>query len=168
MSIALGLSATAVAAAADHLRSVVHRTPLMRSERLSADAGASVWLKREDLQTGRSYKIRGAHYLISSVSPDERERGVVCASAGNHAQGVAQSCSALGIRGQVFVPSTTPRQKRERIQAIGGQWVELVVAGATYDEAGAAALAASAETGAVLVHPFDDARTIVGQGTVAV
>jgi threonine dehydratase len=92
----------------------------------------------------------------------------VCASAGNHAQGVALSCSALGIRGRVFVPSATPRQKRERIQAIGGEWIELVVAGATYDEAGAAALAASEETGAVLAHPFDDPRTIAGQGTISI
>jgi threonine dehydratase len=167
MSIALSLSAAAVAAAADHLDHVVHRTPLMRSERLSAELGTSVWLKREDLQIGRSYKVRGAHNLISSVSEAERERGVVCASAGNHAQGVARSCSTLGIRGKVFIPSATPRQKRERILAIGGTWVELVVAGTTYDEASAAAVAASAETGAVLVHPFDDPRTIAGQGTVA-
>jgi threonine dehydratase len=168
MSIALGLSAAAVAAAADHLRTVVHRTPLMRSERLSAELGASVWLKREDLQVGRSYKVRGAYNLVSSVSQDERERGVVCASAGNHAQGVAMSCSALHIRGRVFIPSATPRQKRERILAIGGPWVELVVGGATYDEASAAALAASQAAGAVLVHPFDDPRTIAGQGTVAI
>jgi len=168
MSIALGLSAAAVAAAAEVLRPVVHRTPLMRSERLSDELGTTVWLKREDLQIGRSYKVRGAHTLISSVGEAERERGVVCASAGNHAQGVARSCSALGIRGRIFIPSATPRQKRERIQAIGGSWVELIVGGATYDEASDAALAASAETGAVLAHPFDDPRTIVGQGTVAI
>src|SRR5215467_13160239 len=168
MSIALGLSAAAVSAAADSLRNLVQRTPLMRSERLSAELGGSVWLKREDLQIGRSYKVRGAHNLIASLSPEERKRGVVCASAGNHAQGVALSCSALGIRGRIFVPSGTPRQKRERILATGGRWVELVVAGATYDEAGAAALAAGEATGAVLAHPFDDPRTIAGQGTVAI
>ncbi|HEY4028607.1 MAG TPA: threonine ammonia-lyase IlvA [Candidatus Dormibacteraeota bacterium] len=168
MSIALGLGAAAVVAAAGRLGPVVQRTPLMRSERLTAELGAAVWLKREDLQVGRSYKVRGAYNLISSLTAEERERGVVCASAGNHAQGVAFSCSALGIRGRVFVPSTTPRQKRERILAIGGEWVELVVAGSTYDEAGAAALAAGEATGAVLVHPFDDHRTIAGQGTVAI
>jgi threonine dehydratase len=168
MSIALGLSAAAVAAAADRLRPVVQRTPLVRSERLSDEVGASVWLKREDLQIGRSYKVRGAYNLVSSMGAEERARGVVCASAGNHAQGVALSCSALGIRGRVFVPSATPRQKRERIQSIGGEWIELVVAGATYDEAGAAALAASEETGAVLAHPFDDPRTIAGQGTISI
>jgi threonine dehydratase len=168
MSIALGLSAAAVAAAADRLRPVVHRTPLMRSERLSDELDTSVWLKREDLQIGRSYKVRGAYNLVSSLGPEDRARGVVCASAGNHAQGVALSCSSLGIRGRVFVPSATPRQKRERIQAIGGEWIELVVTGATYDEAGGAALAESEETGAVLVHPFDDARTIAGQGTISI
>jgi threonine dehydratase len=168
MSIALGLSAAAVVAAADRLGSVVRRTALMRSDRLSADLGVTAWLKREDLQIGRSYKVRGAYNLISSLSDAERARGVVCASAGNHAQGVAFGCSALGIHGRVFIPSATPRQKRERITAIGGPWVELVVAGSTYDEAGAAALAAAGETGAVLVHPFDDPRTIAGQGTVAI
>jgi threonine dehydratase len=168
MSTVLGLSAAAVAAAADRLRPVVHPTSLMRSERLSEELDTSVWLKREDLQIGRSYKVRGAYNLISSMSAEERRRGVVCASAGNHAQGVALSCSALGIHGRIFVPSPTPRQKRERIQSIGGEWIELVVDGATYDDAGAAALAASEETGAVLAHPFDDPRTIAGQGTIAI
>jgi threonine dehydratase len=167
MSIALALTAASVAGAAERLRSVVRRTPVERSERLSDDLSTTVWLKREDLQVGRSYKVRGAYNLISSLSPEERARGVVCASAGNHAQGVAFSCRALGVRGRVFLPSATPRQKRERITAIGGSWVELVVAGATYDDASAAALESSAASGAVLVHPFDDPHTIAGQGTVA-
>jgi threonine dehydratase len=168
MSIALEPSAAAVAAATSLLRPVVSRTPLIRCERLSAELKASVWLKREDLQIGRSYKVRGAYNMISSVSPEGRARGVVCASAGNHAQGVALSCRALGIHGRVFIPSATPRQKRERILDIGGPMVELVVAGGTYDDASQAALAAAEETGAVLVHPFDDPATIAGQGTVAV
>ncbi|HSR23822.1 MAG TPA: pyridoxal-phosphate dependent enzyme, partial [Candidatus Eisenbacteria bacterium] len=166
MSIELGLSAAAVATAADNVRHFIQRTPLQRSERLSAELGTGVWLKREDLQVTRSYKVRGAYNVMSTL--EERGRGVVCASAGNHAQGVAISCSVLGIRGRVFVPSATPRQKRERIMALGGPRVELVVAGSTYDEAGAAALAAGVDTGAVLVHPFDDAHVIAGQGTVAV
>src|SRR5437588_4051752 len=168
MSIALELSAAAVAAAAERLRGVARRTPLERSDRLSEHLRASVWLKREDLQIGRSYKVRGAYNLISSLSEDERRRGVVCASAGNHAQGVAFSCRALGIFGKVFLPAATPRQKRERILAIGGPWVELVVTGTNYDESSAAALDSSTSTGAVLVHPFDDPRTIAGQGTVAI
>ncbi|HEY4378177.1 MAG TPA: threonine ammonia-lyase IlvA, partial [Acidimicrobiales bacterium] len=113
-----------------------------------------------------SYKVRGAYHLVSSLTADERQRGVVCASAGNHGQGVAISCALLGIKARVFVPANTPRQKRQRIAALGGDWVELVVVGSTYDEASTAATADSERSGAIYVHPFDDARTIVGQGTV--
>ncbi|HEX4219206.1 MAG TPA: pyridoxal-phosphate dependent enzyme, partial [Acidimicrobiales bacterium] len=162
------LTATAVAAAAEVLRPVVRQTPVERSERLSLELGTEVWLKREDLQIGRSYKVRGAYNLISSLTPDERRLGVTCASAGNHAQGVAYSCRMLGIHGKVFVPTTTPRQKRQRIVAIGRPWVDLVLAGSNYDEASAAALDDAATTGSVYVHPFDDVRTIAGQGTVGV
>ncbi|HEY2562671.1 MAG TPA: threonine ammonia-lyase IlvA [Acidimicrobiales bacterium] len=162
------LTPTAVAAAAEVLRPVVRKTPIERSERLSLELGTEVWLKREDLQIGRSYKVRGAYNFISSLTPAEQFLGVTCASAGNHAQGVAYSCRALGIGGKVFVPTSTPRQKRARITALGGPWVELVLAGANYDEASAAALADAAATGSIYVHPFDDVRTIAGQGTVAV
>src|SRR5438552_7882434 len=124
MSIALELSAAAVSAAAERLRTVARRTPLERSDRLSERLQAGVWLKREDLQIGRSYKVRGAYNLISSLAADERSRGVVCASAGNHAQGVAFACRALGIFGKVFLPAATPRQKRERILTVGGPWAE--------------------------------------------
>jgi len=168
MSIALDVRAADVEAAGERLRGVARRTALERSERLSGDLGSDVWLKREDLQIGRSYKVRGAYNLISCLSPEERRRGVVCASAGNHAQGVAYSCRALGISGKVFLPTPTPRQKRERIAAIGGPQVELVVTGANYDDASAAAQEACAASGAVMVHPFDDPRTIAGQGTVAI
>ena len=145
----------------------MRRTPLELSDRLSLTGGMPAWLKREDIQVGRSYKVRGAFNLISSLDAGERARGVVCASAGNHGQGLAYSCQQLGIRGRVFLPANTPRQKRRRIQAIGGEWVDLVIAGSSYDEASAAALLDSASSGAVYVHPFDDARTIAGQGTVA-
>jgi threonine dehydratase len=168
MSLALDLSPAAVDAAGERLRGVARRTGLERSDRLSGDVGSDVWLKREDLQIGRSYKVRGAYNVVSSLSQEDRRRGVVCASAGNHAQGVAYSCRALGISGKVFLPTATPRQKRQRIMAIGGPWVELVVTGVTYDDASAAALDAAASSGAVLVHPFDDPRTIAGQGTVAI
>jgi threonine dehydratase len=164
----VALTPTAVAAAAEVLRPVVRETPVERSERLSLELGTEVWLKREDLQIGRSYKVRGAYNFISSLTPAEQRLGVTCASAGNHAQGVAYSCRALGIRGKVFVPTSTPRQKRARITALGRPWIELVLAGANYDEASAAALADVAATGSIYVHPFDDVRTIAGQGTVAV
>jgi threonine dehydratase len=147
---------------------VVRCTPLERNDRLSHRTGANVWLKREDLQVVRSYKLRGAYNLLAQLAVAERARGVVCASAGNHAQGVAFSCRRLRVPGRIFVPRTTPRQKRERILAFGGDFVDLVIEGAGYDDAGRAATAYAAETGAVLVPPFDDARTIAGQGTVAV
>ena len=157
-----------VDAAAARLASVVRRTPLEASERLSDRLGQPVWLKREDLQLCRSYKVRGAYAVIAALGPEERARGVVCASAGNHGQGVAFACQLLGIRGRVFLPGTTPRQKRQRIAAIGGDWIEPVIVGSSYDDASAAAHRDSQLTGAVYVHPFDDPGTIAGQGTVAV
>jgi len=162
------VDAGAIAAAAGRLAPVVTTTPLHESARLRAALGRPVWLKREDQQISRSYKLRGAFTVISSLSDDERARGVVCASAGNHALGVAYSCQILGVRARVFLPTTTPRQKRQQIQSIGGDLVETVVAGHTYDEASAAARADAATTRAVYVHPFDDLRTIAGQGTVGV
>jgi len=113
------------------------RTALHRSARLSDETGAQVWFKREDLQVGRSYKVRGAYNTIGQL--EDATAGVVCASAGNHGQGVAYACRARGIRGRVFVPGTTPRQKRDRITALGGGMVELVVVGDTYDDSAAAA-----------------------------
>ena len=153
--------------AAHLLEGVVVQTPLQRSERLSAMTGAEVWLKREDLQVVRSYKLRGAFTLMSGLDRAERDAGVVCASAGNHAQGFAYACRTLGIFGRIYLPRNTPRQKRDRIRFHGGDWVELVLIGATYDDAAAAAQADADTTGATMVAPFDDPRTIAGQGTVA-
>jgi threonine dehydratase len=163
-----GLDASVVDAAFARLQGVIIRTPVEHSARLSEKLGVPVLLKREDVQIGRSYKARGAYNLISTLSAKDQQRGVVCASAGNHAQGLAFSCAVLQLKGRVYLPATTPRQKRERIRAIGGAWVEVVIAGSTYDESGAAAQEDSAQTGAVYVHPFDDPRTIAGQGTVAI
>ncbi|MBE9375995.1 threonine ammonia-lyase IlvA [Saccharopolyspora sp. HNM0983] len=160
------LNPAAIVRAATRLRQVVHRTPLERSTRLSGELGAPVGLKREDLQLCRSYKVRGAFSLISALAPEERESGVVCASAGNHAQGLALSCRELGIRGRVYLPANTPRQKRKRIAQIGGDHVELHIVGSSFDETSVAAQQDAASTGAVYVHPFDDPRTIAGQGTV--
>ena len=159
---------TEVQEAGRRLAGIAERTPLQRNARLSALTGADVWLKREDLQVGRSYKIRGAYNTISRLSPDARAAGVVCASAGNHGQGVAYACRALQVRGRVFVPGTTPRQKRERIASLGGDMVELVVVGDSYDEAAAAALAHALGSGATLVPAFDALPTVTGQATVAV
>lgn len=152
-----------IAAAAD--RTIAVTTPLQRSERLSEAFGAEVLLKREDLQIGRSYKVRGAYHLISGLPAGTN---VVCASAGNHAQGVAISCARLGIGGHIVVPTNTPKQKRDRIRALGGKDVVLTLEGRTYDEASTAAHQLAESTGATYVHPFDDPRTISGQGTVGV
>jgi threonine dehydratase len=158
--------AASVEEAAARLAGVVKRTPLERSARLSAATGAEVWLKREDLQPVRSYKLRGAYNLMAQLG--DAGAGVVCASAGNHAQGVAYACAALEIRGRVFLPRSTPRQKRERIEAIGGPWVDIVIEGDTYDDAVTFAAAAARESGARVVPAFDDLQTIAGQGTVAI
>lgn len=163
----LPVRAPDIEAAAERLAPVLRRTPLQRSERLSELAGVPVWLKREDLQSVRSYKLRGAHLFLDSLDHAAREAGVVAASAGNHAQGVAQACRALGIRGRIYVPGTTPRQKRERITAIGGDLVELVLIGDTFDDAAEAAADDAERTGATQVPPFDHPLIMAGQGTVA-
>lgn len=142
-------------------------TPLQYCPRLSEITGAEVYLKREDLQDVRSYKIRGAVNAISQLSPEQREAGIVAASAGNHAQGVAFACRSMGIDGRIYVPAATPKQKRDRILVHGGDRVELVVTGASFDEANAAAHADADKTGATMVEPFDARETVIGQGTVA-
>jgi threonine dehydratase len=161
----LSVPASAVDEAARRLQGVIRTTPLERNARLSALAGGDVWVKREDLQPVRSYKLRGAYNLMAQL--DDPTAGVVCASAGNHAQGVAYACCALAIKGRVYLPRTTPHQKRARIASIGGAWIKIIVSGDTYDAAAADALADAQSTGAHIVPAFDDARTIAGQGTVA-
>jgi len=163
----LPVTAADIDAAIARLDGIAVKTPLHRSHRLSQRAGTDIWLKREDQQPVRSYKIRGAYNLIAQLSEEERSRGVICASAGNHGQGVAMACALLGVHARIHVPATTPRQKRERMIALGGEFVELVVQGETYDDAYRAARIAAAQDGLVMVPAFDDARTIAGQGTVA-
>jgi threonine dehydratase len=163
----VSVDASLVESAAERLSGVVAASPLERNARLSAATGCEVWLKREDLQVVRSYKVRGAYNLIAQLDEASRAAGVVAASAGNHAQGVAFACAALGVRGTVYLPRTTPRQKRERIAALGGNDVEIVVDGDTYDESSALAATYAASAGMTLVPAFDDPRTVAGQGTVA-
>jgi threonine dehydratase len=162
------LSAADIDSAAKRIAPVVTPTPLQISDRLSAITGARVYLKREDLQTVRSYKLRGAYNLLVQLTDEERAAGVVCSSAGNHAQGFAYACRSLGVHGRVYVPAKTPKQKRDRIRYHGGEFIELIVGGSTYDLAAEAALDDVERTGATLVPPFDDLRTIAGQGTIAV
>lgn len=161
------LTADEIDAAAERIAHIIDATPLQLSDRLSALTGARVYLKREDLQVVRSYKLRGAYNLIMQLNDAERAAGVVTASAGNHAQGVAFACRAMEIRGRIYVPANTPKQKRDRIMVHGGGFVELIPTGETYDAAAAAAAADVERTGATMVPPFDDARTAAGQGTIA-
>jgi threonine dehydratase len=168
MSSAAPLRAADIDEAARRISAVVAPSPLQLSDRLSALTGAQVYLKREDLQTVRSYKLRGAFNLMMQLSAEEAAAGVVCSSAGNHAQGFALACRSMGIHGRVYVPAKTPKQKRDRIRYHGGEFIELIVGGRTYDVAAAAALDDVARTGATMVPPYDDVRTMAGQGTIAV
>ncbi|KZE98620.1 MAG: threonine ammonia-lyase IlvA [Rhodococcus sp. (in: high G+C Gram-positive bacteria)] len=161
------VSADDIDVAARRISDVVAATPLQFCERLSAATGANVYLKREDLQIVRSYKIRGAYNLMAQLAPEELAAGVVTASAGNHAQGVAFACRSMQVRGRIYVPVNTPKQKRDRIRVHGGPFVELIVVGETFDDAAAAAAQDAARTGATMVPPFDDERTVAGQGTIA-
>lgn len=166
-TVTTSVSARDVDDAAARLRAVIGPTPLQLNPRLSDALGGEVWVKREDLQPVRSYKIRGAYNLIAQLPEADRLAGVVCASAGNHAQGVAFACQRLGVTGRVYLPGTTPRQKRDRVAWLGRDAVEIRVVGNTYDEAAAAARADAESTGATQVPAFDDPRTVAGQGTIA-
>ena len=152
---------------AEHtLGEILSATPLIHNRTLSERFGAEVMLKREDLQVVRSYKIRGAYNKIRSLSEEQTKRGIVCASAGNHAQGVAFSCNKLGIQGKIFMPVTTPKQKINQVKMFGGEFVEVVLAGDTFDQANAAAIQACEDEGKTFIPPFNDEKIIEGQGTV--
>lgn len=148
------------------LQPVIQQTPLQRSEILSSQYGCNVYLKREDLQVVRSFKIRGAYHFMQAMSEEERARGVVCASAGNHAQGVAYSCRWLGVRGTIFMPATTPRQKVSQVNLYGEAFVDIVLVGDTFDDAYNEAVNYAGQEDKVFIHPFDDHRIIVGQATI--
>ncbi|KQL44882.1 threonine dehydratase [Brevibacillus choshinensis] len=148
------------------LKDVVDKTPLQKNKQLSERYGCNVYLKREDLQVVRSFKIRGAYHFIHNLSMEERERGVVCASAGNHAQGVAFSCQHLQIQGTIFMPTTTPRQKVSQVKLFGGSYVEVVLVGDTFDDSFAEAMKYCLQEERTFVHPFDDPLVVAGQGTV--
>lgn len=149
------------------LKPVVLKTPLQFHRKLSEKFGAEVYLKREDLQVVRSYKIRGAYNLIQSLPEESRKRGVVCASAGNHAQGVAFSCKLLNIKGVIYMPAITPKQKINQVKMFGGNNIEIVLVGDTFDECQAHALEFTVENNMVFIPPFDHIKVMEGQGTVA-
>ncbi|KGE15014.1 threonine ammonia-lyase IlvA [Sphingobacterium deserti] len=154
--------------AAERIKEVVYRTPLQYNLHLSEKYDADIYLKREDLQVVRSYKLRGAYNKIVSLSEEERSKGVTCASAGNHAQGVALSCKKLNIKGVIFMPGPTPRQKITQTEMWGNGNIEIVLTGDTFDDCQKAALDYSQEHGMTFIPPFDDIKVIEGQGTVAV
>ena len=153
--------------AAAHLESVVLETPLVINETQSRKYSSSIFFKREDLQQVRSYKIRGAYNKISNLSENELSRGVVCASAGNHAQGVAFSCSKLEIKGLIFMPTPTPKQKIEQVKMFGGNFIEVILTGDTFDDASKEARSYSEQNHLPFIHPFDDEKVIEGQATIA-
>ena len=148
------------------LKGVVDHTPLMRNFNLSENYDCNIFLKREDLQVVRSYKIRGAYNKMSSMSKKDLERGIVCASAGNHAQGVALACQKLGVNGKIYMPGTTPKQKIDKVRRFGKDRVEVVLGGDTYDVSCKSALEDSEKNNKVFVHPFNDEKVIEGQATV--
>lgn len=157
---------TDIEKAAANLRSVVKLTPLEKSIRYSKAFNAEVYLKREDLQRVRSYKIRGAYNKMSSLDTYAQENGIVCASAGNHAQGVALSCKLLGINGTIFMPTPTPRQKIEQVEMFGDGYVTVKIHGDSFDDAFNAALEESEQLNRSFIHPFNDEKVIEGQATV--
>lgn len=160
------LSVETINRAALNISGIVRLTPVELSKRLSDKFNAKIYIKREDLQEVRSYKIRGAYNLMSNLTEEEKKRGVVCASAGNHAQGVAYSASKLGIKAMVFMPVVTPLQKINKVKNFGGEFVEIKLIGANYDESSKAAKEFCKEKMSVFVHPFNDYRVMSGQGTV--
>lgn len=149
------------------MREVVRKTPMYRDEYLSKKYNANVYLKREDIQVVRSYKIRGAYNKMSSLSKEEVEKGVVCASSGNHAQGVALSCKLLQIKGYIYMPENTPLQKVNQVKWLGEDYIEIKLVGKTFDQACKEADQRCLEEGSTFIHAFDDYKIIEGQGTVA-
>ena len=156
----------AIEKASEVLGEILDPTPFMKNNNLSDIYEANVYLKREDLQIVRSYKIRGAYNMIRTLEPERLERGIVCASAGNHAQGVAFSCNKLKIMGSIFMPTTTPKQKIEQVRMFGKEFIEIVLTGDTFDAANAAAIAYANENGKTFIPPFDDPKVMEGQGTI--
>jgi threonine dehydratase len=159
-------SVEAIYKAKMRLRGVAEHTPLTFNYHMSEHYGCRLYFKREDMQVVRSYKIRGAYNKMATVPKDKLEKGVVCASAGNHAQGFALACQKMQVKGKVYMPSVTPRQKIKKVNLFGKEWVEVVLTGDTFDDAYHEAVRDAEANGKEFIHPFNDLRTIEGQGTV--
>ena len=156
----------AIEKASGVLEEILTPTPFQKNNNLSDIYDAEVFLKREDLQMVRSYKIRGAYNKIRSIDPENMKNGIVCASAGNHAQGVAFSCSKLQIMGSIFMPVTTPKQKMEQVRMFGRESIKIVLTGDTFDAANSAAIEFAKENNKTFIPPFDDPKVMEGQGTI--
>lgn len=161
------ISIEEIEAARQSISEVVLRTPWQKNIGLSNKFKCDLYLKREDLQVVRSFKIRGAYYKMKSLSAEERSNGVICASAGNHAQGVAHSCKLLKIKGKIFMPHPTPAQKIKKVKQFGGDWISIELIGDTFDDSRVAAEASASEENKVFIHPFEDPMVMAGQGTIA-
>lgn len=146
----------------------VRETPLEFNKKLSERFGANIYLKREDLQSVRSYKIRGAFARMSQLTEQEKNNGVICASAGNHAQGVALCCKEMQVKGTIVMPETTPKQKINMVKSFGEDWVTILLVGDTFDAAKHVAEKKSLDEGLCFIPPFDDEWVIAGQGTVGI
>lgn len=154
--------------AAERLKNIVIRTPLQLNANLSRKYQCNVYLKREDLQVVRSYKIRGAYNMMSTLPSEQLQQGVTTASAGNHAQGFAYSCKLLGIKGVIFMPIITPNQKISQTKMFGEDFIEVKLAGDTFDDCAIAAKQYTEQNGMTFIPPFDDYRIIEGQATVGI
>ncbi|MBD3109857.1 threonine ammonia-lyase IlvA [Bacillus sp. AGMB 02131] len=150
------------------LKDVVVHTPLQKNKVLSEKYECNVYLKREDLQHVRSFKLRGAYYKMKNLTQDEMKNGIVCASAGNHAQGVAYACAQMGIEGKIFMPATTPRQKINQVKMFGQNKISVHLVGDTFDDSYAKAVECAETENRAFIHPFNDQHVMAGQGTVAV
>ena len=159
-------SASDIEKASETLSEILEPTMFQKNANLSEKYGCEVFLKREDLQMVRSYKIRGAYNKIRTLSPGILKYGIVCASAGNHAQGVAFSCNKLHIMGSIYMPTTTPRQKIESVKMFGKNYIDIVLTGDTFDAANTAAIEYARRSGKTFIPPFDDEKIIEGQGTI--
>lgn len=160
------VSVSNIQLAAQELQGIASHTPLQYNPPLSERNGARIWLKREDLQVVRSYKIRGAYHKIQSLTDKELSNGIVCASAGNHAQGVAFACAHKKIHGTIFMPVPTPEQKVKQVKMFGGEYVNIRLVGDTFDDSFEEAMQYCHQQEAAFIPPFDDPKIIEGQGTV--
>ena len=161
------MDGTKINEASERISGVVHTTPLQLNTGLSEKYNCNIFLKREDLQIVRSFKIRGAYNKMATLSLAQLKNGVVCASAGNHAQGVAFACNKLKVKGKIFMPNPTPNQKIKKVKQFGGSWVEIILTGDSFDDAQVEAKVLAANKNITFIHPFNDIDVIAGQGTIA-